>query len=570
MTLRSIKSDGRPLAIQIAKKICILLVNTNKSNREIAKVCDVSRNSVFRLKCKIISLGVKQASEITELTDKEFFQKFYPGITEKVCRVDTSKTLYPNFKRYAALQLETKKTTNDMYNQYVNEATSQNLKSLSLQYFYSCIKEELDKIKQSAPDYYLAQDFQYGNYLQVDFSGDVYKVNTFNGELNCCLMVLCWPASYYVYAEFVTGQTTAESCRVIANAIQKYGNRIPALLTVDNAKCFVTKHSGSEAIINKNFDEYMQSLNICVEAAPPYRPQRKSAVEYSVRLVQNMMCSIKSVFADTKKTLTEHNQLLQEHIDNTINKGPFRKDCNKTRDYLFRMYELPACMMIPKVPPYIGNISSAVVPRSYLVVVNQHEYSVPYLYIRKKVDIYVDNETVVIKYEGKEIARHIRTDGVGRTIIQEHMPQEHQNIVAKQKMYQTTDDVLNVAKTLDDGVYRFCLSKIKYDTEHSSARNPNTIKCCVAIINAYKRAPVKELFAEACDSTLNLPPELWNSYKVRELYDQVLREYSSSKNQTVAHQTEIYIPNEEDAFIRDYGSDGSAAQSTNDELKKLD
>lgn len=30
------------------------------------------------------------------------------------------------------------------------------------------------------------------------------------------------------------------------------------------------------------------------------------------------------------------------------------------------------------------------------------------------------------------------------------------------------------------------------------------------------------------------------------------------------------IPNEEDAFIRDYGSDGSAAQSTNDELKKLD
>lgn len=99
-------------------------------------------------------------------------------------------------------------------------------------------------------------------------------------------------------------------------------------------------------------------------------------MEYSVRLVQNMMCSIKSVFADTKKTLTEHNQLLQEHIDNTINKGPFRKDCNKTRDYLFRMYELPACMMIPKVPPYIGNISSAVVPRSYLVVVNQHEYSV--------------------------------------------------------------------------------------------------------------------------------------------------------------------------------------------------
>ena len=81
---------------------------------------------------------------------------------------------------------------------------------------------------------------------------------------------------------------------------------------------------------------------------------------------------------------------------------------------------------------------------------------------------------------------------------------------------------------------------------------------------------IKELFAEACDSTLNLPPELWNSYKVRELYDQVLREYSSSKNQTVAHQTEIYIPNEEDAFIRDYGSDGSAAQSNNDELKKLD
>ena len=60
----------------------------------------------------------KLSDRMFKLTDKEFFQKFYPGITEKVCRVDTSKTLYPDFKRYATLQLETKKTTNDMYNLY--------------------------------------------------------------------------------------------------------------------------------------------------------------------------------------------------------------------------------------------------------------------------------------------------------------------------------------------------------------------------------------------------------------------------------------------------------------------
>ncbi|WP_406030764.1 Mu transposase domain-containing protein [Succinivibrio sp.] len=45
----------------------------------------------------------------------------------------------------------------------------------------------------------------------------------------------------------------------------------------------------------------------------------------------------------------------------------------------------------------MGEPISVVVPGSYMVTVQAHQYSVPYLYIKKRVDIYLTNDLVIIK-----------------------------------------------------------------------------------------------------------------------------------------------------------------------------
>ena len=92
------------------------------------------------------------------------------------------------------------------------------------------------------------------------------------------------------------------------------------------------------------------------------------------------------------------------------------------------------------------------------------------------------NDEIIIKSDGVEIARHVRDDRPGRTVDEKHMPQDHKNIKEKNRVYSTTDDVLAITKELDDGLYKFCASRIKYDQEHRKGAN-NTIKCCCAVIS---------------------------------------------------------------------------------------
>lgn len=542
--------DDRLLSASLIKLVVTKRFTTGLSDRAIAKSVNVSGNTVTRISRRAIELGINSPSEIYDLPPNKIVSLFYPSTTEVQPRLTHVNKLMPKFQDLAKQVIETKAEQKVLFANYKQEAEAKGLEAFTQSYFCGRLKQEVDQLKSLEPDFYFAQQFPYGMYLQIDFSGDTYKLATFNGEQSCWLMVICFPASYYVYAEFVTAQSTAESCRVIGNMVRALGKRAPSIAVVDNARCFVNKHSGSEAIINRNFEEYMHSIGMCVEAAPVRHPQAKSAVEYSVRLAQNALGSMKSLFSGTTRTLTNHNRVLKEKIDTIINQGPFRKSIDKTREYLFLNYELPTLCPVERIPNYLGDVTTVIVPRSYLITVKEHQYSVPYLYIKKKVDVYVSNDVVVIKFEGKEIARHQRTDGAGQTIVEAHRPATHQEIEKNKKIYATPEDVLRISKDIDSSVHRFCQSRLKYDEQNNKSMS-NSIRCCRAVINFYKRSPFKDLYAEACDSLLSQPPELWNSYKLRELYDQVTREYISTYK--VEHQTELFRPsNDDDAYIRNY------------------
>ena len=111
--------------------------------------------------------------------------------------------------------LEARLTKQYVFEKYLEIVKEKNAEALSMGYFYRRLDKELRRI--TPDDYYLLQDFKYGEQLQADFTGDRYQLNTYRGMVSCWIFVLCFPASYYCYAGFVTGQSeqpaSQSSCR---------------------------------------------------------------------------------------------------------------------------------------------------------------------------------------------------------------------------------------------------------------------------------------------------------------------------------------------------------------------
>lgn len=540
--------DRRYLAPNVIKMICTLRSSNSNSARSSAYHVGVCVNTVNKMCARMAFLGLT-AAEVNAMEDNELIAKFYPDTSP--CRnkvpnsVDKNNKLVPDIELYAKLMIERKLRRHEVYSMYREKTFNQSYEPISIGYFYKLLSDKLSELLKK-DDSYLIQEFKYGSEFQIDFSGDTYELNTYNGRIKAWLMVIAWPASYYAYACFVTAQSTAESCRGIAQAISFFGNRAPLIATVDNAKCFVTKHAGSTVIFNDVFCSFMTSLGICINANPPRHPQGKSAVEYSVRLIQDL-CSKYEIRADfnCRKTIIEHSQYLQQMVDKHINQGPFRKSIEKTRAYLFSNYELPNTQAVTKIPEYYQEVISVTVPRSYHLNVQNHLYSVPHIYIGKEVDVYLSNDYVVVKFEGKEIARHMRTDNTeGKTTVTEHMSKAHQEIIADSKSDSSPEAILNKAKQLDSvGLYQFCVRRIALAGENRCLI-PNAIKCCKGVINFFEKNSHRELVSKSCLSVLKYPEKMWNTEIVRREFIQEVNKASViTDNRELRANSEMPIQN---------------------------
>ena len=235
------KSDNRTLTPQQVKQIVSLTINAAAgSQRRISESVGVSRQSVSRIQKKLNELSAEQREKIIFLSDYEIYEMIYPDAGNEVTASDcvNSRNRYlPDFKMLADRMVEARLTKQHVFEKYLEIVKEKNVEALSMGYFYRRLERELRGI--TPDDYYLLQEFKYGEQLQADFTGDKYQLNTYRGMVSCWIFVLCFPASYYCYAGFVTSQSTEESCRVIGNAVRYFGNRVPRILVSDNAKAFV-------------------------------------------------------------------------------------------------------------------------------------------------------------------------------------------------------------------------------------------------------------------------------------------------------------------------------------------
>ena len=93
--------------------------------------------------------------------------------------------------------------------------------------------------------------------------------------------------------------------------------------------------------------------------------------------------------------------------------------------------EQPFLRPLPAHPYELATWKVASVGPNYHIAVDRMNYSVPFEYIRQKVDVRVTRSTIEVFYSGNRICSHRRLYGRFNqySTVQEHMPPEHQKYI---------------------------------------------------------------------------------------------------------------------------------------------
>lgn len=533
------KTNTEIIAIAVA-------VLNGKSRAFISLTYGVSVNTVKKVRKKLTIAGITNEDKLNRYGHTEFYNLYYDNSANNVAS-KPSVFLMPNFteiagtiSNHADIALE--------YLKYCQLCDHQDREAMSKSSFYKKVKRELEVIKNNSKSSensklaYLPQTYQYGAMCMCDHTGLKVNLVTPEGEVECWIFVVCWPASNYVFAQFVKTQSTLETCNALRNAFIHWSVR-PLTLKCDNAKCYVIRRLKDDVIYNTTFEKFLQGLNIVPDACPPYRGQSKSQVEANVALCQSRVVPLIKDSFKICKTLNEHNKVLLATVDRYINQAEYRGNKIITREFLFTHNEKPAAVRIQEPIPEVAIWEHAVtVPRTHLVKYNDHKYSVPASYIRKTVDLKINVDCITIYHEGVNIARHKRIDGPGESICNEHYSQEHQSILSKSKKYKTEQDILEHAKQLDSCLYQICKERLEYDKatyKNNSNSIRNAKRFCIAVINMFNsRAYRRTLLCEALKTSLAIPVRYRNSFKIRDIYRDIIDEYKAKGH--ISSQSELF------------------------------
>ena len=176
-------------------------------------------------------------------------------------------------------------------------------------------------------------------------------------------------------------------------------------------------------IFNPSYMELAEHYSIAVIPTRVAKPQDKAKVEQAVQHAQ------RHILAPLRNrqcfSLYELNQMMKPLLEK-LNAAPFQK-LNGSRNSEFDKIDKPALKSLPQQSYQFAAWKKAKVNIDYHIELKGHYYSVPYKYIRQKVDVRYNQRTVEIFTKGKRIASHRYSSKKGKhSTLAEHMPKSHQ------------------------------------------------------------------------------------------------------------------------------------------------
>ena len=282
----------------------------------------------------------------------------------------------------------------------------------------------------------------------------------------------------YIRKELLQNEKTYKCIKSNVQMFDFFGVVTPMLVS-DNCTTAVN-HEKSDwytTSLNTTYHEMAEHYNLAIIPARVRKPKDKPNVEGSVGKISTWITA--ALRNEQFFSLAELNDSIREKL-NAYNARKFqKKECSRLS--LFLGEEMPLLAPLPATPFELAEWKQATVQFNYHIAVDKMYYSVPYQYIKNKVDVRITDTTVEIFYNHNRIASHRRLYGRSGqySTVTEHMPQEHQKYLEwnGDRFRKWADSIgINTSKVVDailtsgrieQQSYRSCMGLLKLAEKYS-------------------------------------------------------------------------------------------------------
>lgn len=248
-----------------------------------------------------------------------------------------------------------------------------------------------------------------GEQVEVDWAGDPATIiDPDTGEiLKVYIFVGVMTYSQYAYVEAFLDMKQKSWITAHVHMYEFFGG-VARILIPDNCKTAVVHNGGwKDQQINETYQEMAEHYGTAIIPARVRTPKDKPNAEGTVGNISTWITA--ALRNEQFFSLVELNRVIREKLEQ-FNRKLFQKKEGSRLD-LFLEDEKPLLSPLPATRFELSDWKTATVQFNYHISVDGMLYSVPYEYIKKKVDVKVTDTTIEIFYNHNRIASHHRLKG---------------------------------------------------------------------------------------------------------------------------------------------------------------
>lgn len=438
------------------------------SSRNIAVSCECSRNTVAKVLTRAKELDISwPLPEGT--TDGDLERKFFPKPASSSRRLPELEYLHKELlKQGVSLKL--------LWTEYCEECRRE--REIPLQYSQFCHHYQVFAQKKRASMHVPRKP---GEQTEVDWAGQTSAIiNRDTGELiPVYVFVATLSYSQYAYVEGFLSQNQ-ESWIAAHVHMLEYFQGVTRIIVPDNLKTGVTKPDWYSPVINRTYHELAEYYSTAIIPARVRKPKDKPNAERTVGVISTWITA--SLRRRQFFSLGEMNVAIREKLKE-FNSREFQKKTG-SRLSVFLAEEKPMLQRLPAAPFELALWKQATVQFNYHISVEKNHYSVPYEYIKQKVDVRITERVIEVYFNHIRICSHPRIRGrIGHySTLEAHMPADHREYVSwngerfiswAQKIgpatMATVKSILSAHKIEQQG-YRSCMGLLKLADKYSVTR----------------------------------------------------------------------------------------------------
>jgi hypothetical protein len=264
------------------------------------------------------------------------------------------------------------------------------------------------------------------------------------------------------------------------NHVFQFFGGVTRIIVPDNLKTGVEKASWYTPVITRTYHELAEHYSTAVIPARVRKPRDKPNAEGTVGIISTWILA--SLRNQQFFSLHELNQAMFAKL-REFNAKPFQKKPG-SRLSAYLETEKDCLLPLPNSPYETAAWKTATVQFNYHVAVQGMYYSVPFLYIKQKVDVRVTQSVIEVFFQGSRVCSHLRLHGREGQYATDaaHMPDDHKKytqwnakrfISWAESIGENTAAVVKAilaSHKVEQQGYRACMALLKAAEKYESGR----------------------------------------------------------------------------------------------------